>query len=247
MENLKAIILAAGKGTRMAVDGRDVPKVLRTVLGRPMLDYVLRATPVERQEDAVIVVGYKRELVEAAFPGRTFAVQAQQLGTGHAVMSAEEALAGWQGDVLILCGDTPLVRRETLEALVEDHRARGAVCTVLAGASREPMKGLGRVKQKPDGSFDAIVEERDCTPEELAIQVYNSGIYVFRAPYLFSALHRLKTDNAQGEYYLTDAPYILLKDGLKVGVSVLDMGPELLGVNSPAELAQAERLLQGGN
>ncbi|MBQ1702844.1 MAG: NTP transferase domain-containing protein, partial [Oscillospiraceae bacterium] len=122
MENLKAIVLAAGKGKRMHSEDSDLPKVMREALGRPLLGYVLEALPVENPQDAVIVVGYKREKVIDAYPERTFAVQAEQKGTGHAVASAREALEGFSGDVLVCCGDTPLITRETLEGLCRAHR-----------------------------------------------------------------------------------------------------------------------------
>ena len=233
MENLKAIVLAAGKGKRMHSEDSDLPKVMREALGRPLLGYVLEALPVENPQDAVIVVGYKREKVIEAYPERTFAVQAEQKGTGHAVASAREALE-----------DTPLITRETLEGLCRAHRESGSDCTVLAGAAKEPMPGLGRVKRTEKGEFIAIVEERDCTPEEREIREFNSGIYVFNSEKLFSALKLLKTDNAQGEYYLTDVPYIMRERGDRVSVSVQDMGPELIGVNRPEELSEVERILK---
>ena len=247
MENLKAIVLAAGKGTRMQTDGAAIPKVMRLALGRPLLAYVLEALPVESEKDAVIVVGYMKEAVTSAFPNRVFALQEVQKGTGHAVMCAAEALEGFEGDVLICCGDTPLISRATLEGLCRDHRAAGNDCTVLAGASDEPMPGLGRVKRGESGEFIAIVEERDCTEEEKAIREYNSGIYVFSAKKLFSALKLLRTDNAQGEYYLTDAPYIMLARGDRVGVSVRRMGAELIGVNTPEQLREVENILAERN
>ena len=240
MENLKTIILAAGKGTRMRTDGSELPKVMRLALGKPLISYVLAAAPGE----PIIVVGYMKETVMSAFPGYRFAVQEEQKGTGHAVMCAAPELEGFSGDVLILCGDTPLVTRETLEGLVTLHRERKNDCTVLAGASETPMPGLGRVKRSPDGTFIKIVEERDCTPEEREIKEYNSGIYVFNAEKLLTALAGLRTDNAQGEYYLTDAPYVMLARGDKVGVCVRDMGAELLGVNTPEQLKEAETELE---
>ena len=170
---------------------------------------MLEALPVENPQDAVIVVGYKREKVIDAYPERTFAVQAEQKGTGHAVASAREALEGFSGDVLVCCGDTPLITRETLEGLCRAHRESGSDCTVLAGAAKEPMPGLGSNSEK-----------------------------------LFSALKLLKTDNAQGEYYLTDVPYIMRERGDRVSVSVQDMGPELIGVNRPEELSEVERILK---
>ncbi|MBR1841833.1 MAG: NTP transferase domain-containing protein [Oscillospiraceae bacterium] len=240
---LKSIILAAGKGTRMQTEGVELPKVMRTALGKPLLGYVLDALPTKGR-DNIVVVGFMREKVEAAFTDCSFAVQAEQKGTGHAVMCAFETLGDFDGDVLICCGDAPLVRPETFAALVEEHRAKGNDCTVLSGASEVPLRGYGRVIRDEHGGFVKIVEEKDASPEEFAVQEYNSGVYVFSAPKLRTALTGLRTNNAQGEYYLTDAPDIMLTRGDKVGVCVREMGDELIGVNTPAQLAEVERLLQ---
>ncbi|MGX8698637.1 MAG: NTP transferase domain-containing protein [bacterium] len=243
MDNLKTVILAAGKGTRMRTEGSDLPKVMREALGRPLLQYVLDAVPGE----PILVVGYQREKVLAAFPQYPHAVQEPQHGTGHAVQCAAPLLEGFAGDVLICYGDTPLITRETLTGLVALHRAAGNDCTVLAGSSAEPMPGLGRVVCTEEGGFVKIVEERDCTPEERDIRVYNSGMYVFSCPKLLTALAALRPENAQHEYYLTDCPAIMLARGDKVGVCVRDMGAELLGVNTPEQLSEVERYLESRN
>lgn len=243
MNTVKSIVLAAGKGTRMRTDGSDAPKVMRLALGKPLLSYVLSSLPVENMRDAIVVVGYMKEQVMEAFPDCTFAVQSEQLGTGHAVMCAEDALNGFSGNVLICCGDTPLVTRDTYTALLNTHIEEGNDCTMLSGTSKAPMKGYGRVLHASDGGFDKIIEEKDCTPEEAAIQEYNSGIYIFKAQKLFTALKELKTDNAQGEYYLTDTPVIMKNRGDKVGICVREMGSELIGVNTPEQLREVERIL----
>lgn len=240
---LKSVILAAGKGTRMQTEGVELPKVMRTALGKPLLGYVLHALPTKGR-DNIVVVGFMREKVESAFSDCSFALQAEQKGTGHAVMCAYDVLGDFDGDVLICCGDAPLVRRETFEALINEHHAKNNDCTVLSGSSKEPLKGYGRVIRTESGDFCRIVEEKDCNPEEFAVQEYNSGVYVFSAPKLRTALAGLKTNNAQGEYYLTDAPDIMLTRGDKVGVCVREMGDELIGVNTPAQLAEVERILQ---
>jgi UDP-N-acetylglucosamine diphosphorylase/glucosamine-1-phosphate N-acetyltransferase len=243
MSKLKTIVLAAGKGTRMRTDGSDAPKVMRLALGKPLLSYVLASLPVENESDAVVVVGYMKEQVMEAFSNCTFAIQSEQLGTGHAVMCAESALSDFDGDVLICCGDTPLVSRDTYTALLETHISENNDCTMLSGTSQTPMKGYGRVSRTADGGFDRIIEEKDCTPAEAAIQEYNSGIYIFKAKKLFSALKELKTDNAQGEYYLTDTPDIMKKRGDKVGICTREMGSELIGVNTPEQLHEVEQIL----
>ena len=239
---LKSIVLAAGKGTRLAQAGIDLPKAMRPALGKPLLGYVLDALPTG-PEDTVIVVGYKREYITAAYPRYTFAVQEEQLGTGHAAMCALPRLGDYRGDVLICCGDMPLVRAETYAALVREHQARGAACTVLSGVSAQPLP-FGRVLRDLNGDFDRIVEDRDCTPEERLCRELNAGIYVVNAEKMAPALPALRADNAQGEYYLTDLPRLLRDQGDPVGVCVRDMGEELIGVNTPEQLSQVEDILR---
>ena len=244
MSGLKVIVLAAGKGTRLRTEGVDLPKVMRKALGRPLLHYVLEALPVERRQDVTIVVGYKREYVTEAFPEYNFAFQPEQLGTGHAVMCAAHALEGYQGDVLICYGDMPLVRRETYEALVAQHKELGSDCTLLSGRSDLKLP-YGRVIRDGKGGFARIVEDRDCTPQEAQIKELNVGIYVFRAPKLLSALKEVGRDNAQGEYYLTDVPDIMLSRGDKVDVCSQDMGEDIIGVNTVDQLQRVEEILKG--
>ncbi len=239
---IKSIVLAAGKGTRLAQEGIDLPKAMRLALQKPLLGWVLDALPTDR-ENTVIVVGYRRDCILSAFPGYVYAVQNEQLGTGHAVMCAVPALGDYDGDVLICCGDMPLVRPATYAALVEEHRRSGAVCTVLSGVSDEPLP-FGRVIRDKNGDFDRIVEDRDCTPEERKCRELNSGIIAADFKKAVSALRELRADNAQGEYYLTDLPKILKDRGEKVAVYARDMGDELIGVNTPAQLAQAEEILR---
>lgn len=240
---MKSIVLAAGKGTRLAQEGIDLPKAMRLALGKPLLGYVLDALPTER-EDTVIVVGYKKEYITAAFSDYIFAEQAEQLGTGHAAMCAVPALGDYDGDVLICFGDMPLVRAETYAALVADHTASGTACTVLSGVTDEPLP-FGRVLRDKDGGFERIVEDRDCTPEQKKVRELNSGILCVDFKKMASALRELKTDNAQHEYYLTDLPYILKARGEKVRVLSLPMDNQLIGVNTPAQLAQVEGILRG--
>ncbi len=238
---MKTVVLAAGKGTRLAQAGVDLPKAMRLALGKPLLGWVLEALPTG-PEDTVIVVGYKKDYITAAFPEYGFAVQTEQLGTGHAVRCAMPALGEYAGDVLICCGDMPLVREDTYSALLREHRSSGAACTVLSGLSDEPLP-FGRVLRDGDGGFLRIVEDRDCTPEEKMIRELNSGILAVNAEKLAWALGELRTDNAQGEYYLTDVPQILAARGERVRVCVRNMGDELIGVNTPAQLAQVESIL----
>lgn len=239
---IKSIVLAAGKGTRLAQEGVDLPKAMRLALGRPLLRWVLDALPTGR-DDTVLVVGYKKEYIINAFPGYRFAEQSEQLGTGHAAMCAVPALGDYDGDVLICFGDMPLVRPETYGALVEAHLQSGAACTLLSGVTDEPLP-FGRVIRDERGDFDRIVEDRDCTPEEKKCRELNAGVLVADFKKMASALRELRTDNAQGEYYLTDLPRILKERGEKVTVCVRNMGEELIGVNTPAQLAQVEEILR---
>ena len=240
---LKAVVLAAGKGTRMRTDGCDLPKVMRTACGRPLLHYVLGALDFIAPADTVIVVGYRKQTVMDAFPGYVFAEQAQQLVTGHAVMAAFAALGDFDGDVLVCCGDMPLIRRETYQALCRVHRESGALCTMLTGSSDVPLP-YGRILRDASGRFVRVIEERDCTPEQRSIDELNCGVYVFRAKPLAAALGRLRCSNAQGEYYLTDVPALLQEDGFAPAVCHRSLGQEIIGVNTPEQLAAVEQALR---
>ena len=242
IENLKAVVLAAGKGTRLQTEGVEIPKVMRLAAGRPLLAYVCEALDFIPEKDIVLVVGYLREQVIEAFPNCSFALQEQQLGTGHAVACAMDTLRDFEGDVLVCCGDMPLLRRDTYRSLVEIHRAEGNACTLLTGTADEALP-YGRIVRGADGRFAAIVEEKDCTGEQRAIRELNSGVYLFRAGALRGMLGRLRTDNAQGEYYLTDVPALLLAEGEKVGVCCRALGSEILGVNTPDQLRRVGELL----
>ncbi len=239
----KAIVLAAGKGTRMRTDGCDLPKVMRLACGQPLLRHVLNALQLISPEDTVLVVGYQKETVLSAFPEYGFAEQTQQLGTGHAVMAAFEVLQDFQGDVLVCCGDMPLIRQETYSALLQAHRAAGNACTMLTGTSDIDLP-YGRVVRDEQGRFQEIVEQKDCTPEQLKIRELNAGVYVFDAPALRESLGHLKNNNASGEYYLTDVPAYLQAQGLPVDVCALSLGSEIVGVNTPEQLTLVEDVLR---
>lgn len=242
-ENIKAVVLAAGKGTRLRTEGVDLPKVLRQAAGRALLDYVLEALDFLDQKDVVLVAGYQRDKVLAAYPGYPSAVQEPQLGTGHAVQCAKEALAGFDGSVLICYGDMPLMRRETYLSLIETHRREGNDCTLLSAVSDEELP-YGRIVRNESGAFARIVEDRDCTPEEKAIRELNVGVYVFEAKALWEALEQLRPNNAQGELYLTDAPAYILARGGKVGACPTCTAEEMLGVNTVEQLHQVEEIVE---
>jgi len=239
---LKAIVLAAGKGTRLRTEGVDLPKVLRQAAGKPLLGYVLEELSFLPQEDIVLVVGYEGEKVLSAFPGYPHAFQSPQLGTGHAVQCAEGALKDYEGDILICCGDMPLMSRQAYEKLWQQHREEGNACTLMAGVADRPLP-YGRILRDETGGFARIVEDRDCTEEEKQIKELNAGVYIFNARDLWRSLTTLRPDNAQGEYYLTDAPAWLLKEGKRVGVCAACGAQELLGVNTVEQLQQVEDIV----
>lgn len=243
---MKAIVLAAGKGTRLQTENCDLPKVLRTALGKPLLGYVLEGLRFVAKEDTVIVVGYQREKVEEAFAGYPFAVQADQLGTGHAVACAKEAVGEYDGPVLVCCGDMPLMGEQTYRTMFETHEKEGNVCTILAATCTQELP-YGRILRCADGTFDRVVEDKDCTPKQKQIRELNAGVYVFDAKKLFAALAGLKNNNAQGEYYLTDVPAMLRENGGRVGVCAACTAEEMLGVNTPQQLQEVEHYLKEAN
>lgn len=241
---MKAIVLAAGKGTRLQSEQCSLPKVLRTALGKPLLGYVLDGLRFLAPEDTVLVVGYRGELVRQAFDAYPYAVQAEQLGTGHAVACAAPALEGYDGPVLVCCGDMPLMGEKTYRAMFDAHEKEGNVCTILAAVCTAELP-YGRILRRADGSFDRVVEDKDCTMEQKKIRELNAGVYVFDAKALFAALKGLKNNNAQGEYYLTDVPAILQEQGGRVGVCAACTAEEMLGVNTPEQLLEVEAYLKG--
>lgn len=243
--NIKAVVLAAGKGTRMMSETNQMPKVLRQACGKPLLHYVLKALDFIPAADTVLVGGYKRELVFEAFPDYPHAVQDPQLGTGHAVMCAREHLKDFDGTVLVCYGDMPLLKKEVYQGLLRFHAENGAACTMLSGTCEEYLP-YGRVLRDENGDFLRIVEDRDCTPEQKAIRELNVGIYAFDCKSLLASLDEIKDNNAQHEYYLTDVPAILRSHGQRVAVYTAELNEQILGVNTPEQLALTERYLNQG-
>ncbi len=240
---LAAVILAAGKGTRMK-SARH--KVLHPLAGRPMIEHLLAALDELAPERTVVVVGEGRDQLEAALAGRAaFAVQEPQLGTGHAVQQAEAALAGFEGDVLVLYGDVPLVRAETMRALVARLNAPDApAAVVLAFEPADPLQ-YGRVIATGD-RITWMVEHKDADEGQRACRLCNSGLLAARADTLFALLAKVGNDNAQGEYYLPEIVNIAITAGLHCAVVVTDDPDEVAGINSRAELAAAEARWQQG-
>jgi bifunctional UDP-N-acetylglucosamine pyrophosphorylase/glucosamine-1-phosphate N-acetyltransferase len=241
MQEMVAVILAAGKGTRMK---SSLPKVLHGVGGKPMLRHVMEAAQAAGASRTVVVVGFGGEAVQAAMgTAAEYVVQSEQLGTGHALLQTRPVLADFAGTVLLLCGDTPLLSAGTLKALFSAHRNSGAAATVLTAVPAD-ASGYGRILRDTAGRVTGIVEQKDATAEQRLIGEINTGIYCFEAGPLYEALSGLTCNNAQGEYYLTDVLSILAQAGKFVGaVEVADF-QETLGINSRAQLAEAETILR---
>lgn len=238
--NLAALILAAGEGKRMK---SSLAKPLHRVCGRTMIDHVLGHVRALAPQAICVVLGVGREAIEQALSGEslTFALQHEQKGTGHAVMAAAEVLADFEGDLLITCADIPLVRPETLQALLAEHHARGAAGTILTALYDDPT-GYGRLVRDSNGLVTAIVEHKDASDEVLAIREINAGIYVFNSRKLFAALGRLRPDNAQGEYYLTDVIADFVAHNEPVAALSAPDPVEVMGINNRVQLAQAEAI-----
>ncbi len=241
MTDVVAVVLAAGKGTRMK---SDLAKVLHPLLGQPLLAYPLAACRHAGVRRLVAVVGHQAEEVQRRLgaPDVAFALQAEQKGTGHAVLCAREALAGAAGTALILCGDVPLIRPETLTRLAEAHRAAGALVTVLSMTPADPG-GYGRLVRDEQGRLARIVEHRDATAAERAVTEVNTGTYAVELPWLWSALEGVGTANDQGEYYLTDIVAAAAREGRAASLLLPDPD-EVMGINSRSHLAEAGAALR---
>ena len=244
MTKTKAIILAAGKSTRMIT---DTPKVLHQVCGRPMLAYVIDACRQAGINDLLVIVGYRKEEVRAAFPddsGITWITQDEaRHGTGHAVMCCREALQGYTGDCLVLCGDGPLIRPEVITQLLRKHTQERATATLATGTLEEPA-GWGRIIRDEYGNFQGIIEHNDCTPEQLHITEINPSYYCFNTPRLFEALDQVRPDNKKHEYYLTDTLSLMLRAGHKV-VAITAVKPgDVLSINSRHDLASVGNVMK---
>lgn len=236
------LILAAGKGTRMK---SALPKVLHEAVYHPILSYVLNAAKAVGADDVCTVVGHGAEEVKAAFEGQTsFVLQREQKGTGHAV---REGLAAFEnhteGTVLVLCGDTPLLKGETLKELCDYHEKEGSVVTVMTASLDDPF-GYGRIIRSESGSLLKIVEQRDASEEEKAVCEINSGVYCFDLAFLRNAVDQLKADNDQGELYLTDTIAIANKEGKKACAFEIADFEEVQGINDRVQLAAAAKVLR---
>ena len=236
-----AVILAAGKGTRMK---SDLPKVLHKVAGISMLEHVFRSVSAIEPDKTVTVIGHKAELVEQVLAGQTeFVRQTEQLGTGHAVMMAEPVLENLTGQTLVIAGDTPLITGESLKNLIDFHINHKNVATILTAEADNPF-GYGRIVRNQHGEVIKIVEQKDASDFEQQIKEINTGTYVFDNARLFEALKNINTNNAQGEYYITDVIGIFRENVEKVGAYTLKDFDESLGVNDRVALATAESIMR---
>ncbi len=235
--NFAAIIMAAGQGKRMK--NPDKAKVLYEVGGKPMIGHVVDLANDCQASPIVVVIGHQREAVRDYLNTLTgnivTCVQEPQLGTGHAVMQAEPALAEYDGDVIVLSGDVPLLQKSTIDSILDVHRHHTASATVLTAELPDPT-GYGRVVRREDGLVEKIVEHKDATDEERKIREINSGIYVFNSQDLLKALKQINSNNAQGEYYLTDLFAIFRQEGKPISAVVADDPDEINGVNTVDQL-----------
>ena len=247
---LRTLILAGGKGKRLLSEQHNLPKALRLAAGEPLIAHVIRGLKQSRAgEDIGIVVGYKGQMiVDALGPGYTYMEQKEQLGTGHAVAMARDWLQDFDGDVLVVFGDMPLLSGDTYRMMVDTHQHSGAACSILS-AVVDPPPAFGRIVRDGQGNFLKIVEQRDCDAATARITEVNVGVLCCDAGKLLGALSQLKNDNNQREYYLTDVPGILLAQGERV--QAVPMSPErskieIFGVNTPEDLAFVEEMLSKG-
>lgn len=236
-----SVILAAGMGTRMK---SKMPKVLHKVCGKPLSKWVIDASKAAGADKVCAVVGHKAETVKEVLGDVCeFALQAEQKGTGHAVMQAIDVIKNSKGEVVILNGDTPLITAETINKAIEYHKNNGNQATVIT-AILDDATGYGRIVRDNDGSVLKIVEQKDASEEEKKINEVNSGMYVFDAQSLVYALDKITPNNAQGEYYLTDTLEILLSAGKKIGGYAISDNDEIRGINDRVQLNEAENIMQ---
>lgn len=243
MKSIRAIVPAAGKGKRLQKVSGDMPKAMFRVCGRPMLEVVLENLNFVEPKDVYIVVGYGKEKIMEHFgDGYSYTEQTQQLGTGHAVMTCAEAFKDFDGTVLITFGDMPLFRREEMYRMCLQHQQNNADCTLMT-AENPDLRLWARVVRDEKGNFSAIVEGKDCTPEQAQIKELFSGVMVFNSKSLFEILPTVGCANVQQEYYVTEVPELMVKHGMKVETYFTKDGDDLRGINTPEDLEACEKIL----
>lgn len=245
-ENLSiaAVILAAGEGKRMK---SDLPKVLHQVGGRPIIEYVVKTAKTLKPNRIIVVIGHQGQMVQDFLkPYRVDIVwQKELLGTGHALVQTKSLLSDFQGILLVLCGDVPFLRPETIRELIQTHRKTQACATVLTALLEDP-EGYGRVIRAEDGSVEKIVEHKDATPRERVEKEINTGTFCFDSRFIFPVLAQVEKENEQGEYYLTDVVKILRKGNHKISAFQARNPRETMGINSFEQLRQMEALWANG-
>lgn len=242
MEPVTAIVLAAGKGTRMK---SELPKVLCQANGRPLVGYVIDSLKHAGVNQFIMVVGYRADLVQQEFQSDSsiqFALQEKQLGTGHAVMVCRHLLEGHHGAVVVVAGDSPMLQSESIAALLDEFHQSSPAC-ILGTLIHQNPTGLGRIVRDAEGNFVGIVEHKDATEEQLKINETNMSTYVFDCQKMLAALDHLTDDNQQQEYYITDVPGILLSQGEDVRALPVLKPIEALSVNTVEQLAEVETAL----
>ena len=246
MNNLKAVILAAGKGKRLQSEEAQMPKHMRKIAGEPILHYVLKSIGfIENKDDIIIVVGFLKEMIMESFPEYKFAIQGTHYGygTGAAVRYTDDIISGFDGDIMVLMGDAPLISQETLLNLYNEHKKNNNDCTNLSCEVNETL-AIGRIVRDKNNNFCGIVENKDCTVEQLKIKEYNTGNAIFNCKKLFEQLANLKPNNKNEEYYLTDIPKLFLENNYKVGVYKSNNPNEIYGANSIEELELIEKIIK---
>jgi UDP-N-acetylglucosamine diphosphorylase/glucosamine-1-phosphate N-acetyltransferase len=241
MADVATVILAAGEGKRMR---SDLPKVLHPLNGRPMIHYVIDAAEKIDSKKIILIIGHKKELVMEATRDRKveYVVQEKQLGTGHAVLQTEPHFKNYDGNVLVLSGDVPLLRPESLEELIKGHEKEGPLATLLTAEMDDPS-GYGRIVRNKEGLVEEIIEEKDADQETKKIKEINVGIYIFESRALFDTLPKVKNDNQQGEYYLPDVIKIYAERKEKIAAVMTADVEETHGINNIEQLVNAERIL----
>lgn len=242
---LAVVIMAAGKGTRMK--NPDTAKVMYTIGGKPLVEHVVDLALHLGAARTIVIVGWQKDAVISHLakvaPSAVCVEQSPQLGTGHAVMQAEKALNGFEGDVLVLSGDVPLLSRKTTNALIDLHAVDGAAVTVLTARLHDPT-GYGRILREENGAVIGVVEHKDATEEQRKVREINSGIYVFDKEHLFEGLRHITPENVQKEYYLTDVLGYFWRNKLPVRAVVADEPVEIQGVNTLEQLEAARQVLE---
>lgn len=249
MNKYTAIVLAAGKGTRMNEGvASPIPKVMFPMSGKPIIYYTVENIKKSGVNNIALVVGYKKELIEEYLKDEVeYVVQEKQLGTGHAVMTAKEQLIGKSEAVIVCYGDMPLVKPETIKKLIDEYEnplaGEKPTIAMISAISEDPF-GYGRIIRDPNGEVSGIKEHKDCNKEELKIKEWNPGFYIFDSEWLWSNIDKLESNNAQNEYYLTDLIRIAKKQDKKVVAVPVSEESEALGINSQEQLKEAEEILE---